>query len=286
MRFSAAAICWLLLLPAVCCRAPLAAEVGGGKAAAATESGNRLIIRPAPNAPWNASLRDVEKVLRSAASELWLYFPERTLKPIHVEPKGGPIVLFRRGPEGEYLVRLNTGNTYWAQYSFQFAHEFCHILCNYADHDYANKWFEESVCETASLFALRGMAETWKTRPPYPNWRSYAPHLRKYADQRIAAVKLPADTTFASWYHSSAEELRKNACIREKNRVVAGVLLPLFEKKPEHWEAVGYLNLSRVDRPRSFQQYLEDWHEHCPKEHRPFVQRIAELFEIELSKES
>ena len=84
----------------------------------------------------------------------------RTLEPILVEPKGGPITLFRRGPKGEYLVRLNTGDRHWAQHAYQFAHEFTHILANYDEHERRNKWFEESICEMASLFVLRRMSET------------------------------------------------------------------------------------------------------------------------------
>lgn len=142
----------------------------------APSAGQRLIICPAPKAPWQASLQDVEKVLYSAAGELWVFFPDRSLKPILVEPKGGPITLYKRGPNGEFRVRLATGKTYWSQYAFQFAHEFCHVLCNYREDGRGNKWFEEALCEVASLFALGRMAETWKTAPPYPNWKSYAPH--------------------------------------------------------------------------------------------------------------
>ncbi len=247
--------------------------------------GRELVIRPNPKAKWDAGMRDVEKVLRSAASELWKHFPERRLTPILVEPKGGPIVLYRRGPKGEYRVRLNTGSTYWSQYAFQFAHEFCHILCGYTEDEQSNKWFEESLCETASLFALHRMAETWKTDPPYPHWKDYAPHLRAYADDRLKDVKLPAGRTPAEWYQVNKAALRKNSCDRNKNRVVAGVLLPMLEGRPEHWEAVTWLNAAASKQPRSFQQYLTDWHNQCPAKHKPFVRRIAAKFGIPLPAE-
>jgi len=270
------------------CTAPLAwlclaAWCAGG---AETEpAAHKLVIRPAPNGKWDASLADAEKVLRSAAGELWAYFPGRTLKAILVEPKGGPIVLFGRGPNGEYRVRLDTGETYWCQYAFQFAHEFCHILCNYLEDDQSNKWFEESLCEMASLFAIRRMAESWKTRPPYPNWKGYASSLRKYADDRLAEIKLPAGTTLAEWYKANEAELRKEPCLRDKNRVVAGVLLPLFEKSPEHWEAVTWLNPPKPQGRLSFQQYLEAWQTRCPEKHRAFVRQIARQFGVRLASQ-
>jgi len=239
-----------------------------------------LVIRLAPKARWDASLRDVEKVLRSAAAELWAHFPERKLEPILVEPKGGPIVLFRRGPQQEYQVRLNTGGTYWAQYAFQFAHEFCHILCNYREGEACNKWFEESLCEVASLFALRRMSETWKTNPPYPNWKDYARHLSGYAGKRIEQCPLPGDVTLAKWYETHADQLRKDPCQRDKNRIVAAALLPMFEEHPEHWASLGYLNSGEPVEGRSFQDYLAAWHERAPAKHRPFILQIARKFGI------
>jgi len=106
----------------------------------------RLLITPAPVAEWKAPVENVQHVLYSAARELWRFFPqEKVLAPIVVAPKGGPIVWYRRGLNGEYYVQLATGSTYWAQYAFQFAHEFCHILCGYTAKEKANKWFEESL---------------------------------------------------------------------------------------------------------------------------------------------
>jgi len=252
-------------------------------AAEAPSAPRRLVIRPNPDADWGkANLADVRAVLRSAADQLWQHVPDRRLDPIHVEPRGGPIVLYKRGPGGAYRVRLDTGNLYWAQYAFQFAHEFCHILCRYKETEKANKWFEESVCETASLFALRRMAERWKTDPPYPNWRSFAPHLASYAADRLKKAPLPKGTTLAQWYRTHAEHLRTHACDRPKNEIVAGVLLPMFEAKPARWQAVQYLNAGARPEPRTFAEYLSDWRRHCPSVHRPFVEHVAERFGVEL----
>jgi len=243
---------------------------------------HRLDIRPDPAAKWEADLENVQKVLESAAGALWVYFPGRELKPILVEPKGGPIVLFNRGKNGEFRVRLNTGERYWSQYSYQFAHEFCHILCNPVDDDTSNKWFEESLCEMASLFALRRMAETWKTDAPYPNWRGYASSLRKYADERIEKAPLPAGQDLAAWHREHEASLRREPTQRELNEVVAVALLPLFEKEPAHWQAVGFLNAAAVPTPRSFATYLSDWHGRVPAEHQPFVRQIAAKFGVTL----
>ena len=259
--------------------------------AEAPSAPRRLVIRPDSDGDWGgASLADASKVLHSAAGTLWDEVPERRLAPIDVRPKGGPIVLYRRGPGGAYQVRLNTGGTYWCQYAFQFAHEFCHILCRSGKHadtdlekmDGQNMWFEESVCETASLFALRRMATRWAQRPPYPNWRDFAPSLRSYAEERIRAAPLPEGMTLAAWYAKHADHLRKESCDRPKNRIVAGVLLPMFEAAPDRWQAVQYLNVGARPEPRSFREYLSDWRQHCPARHRGFVRQVAEAFGVRL----
>ncbi len=251
----------------------------------ARASDHPLDIRPAPGATWGGSLQDVDKVLRSAAAELWSYFPERTLKPILVEPKGGPITLFRRGPNGEYLVRLNTGDRLWAQHAYQFAHEFGHILASYDEHERNNKWFEESICEMSSLFVLRRMSETWKFRPPYSNWKEYSPALADYARQRMRTGQLPPGKTLAEWYRENEALLRQDPCLRDKNTVVAVALLPLFEQQPESWEAIAWLNDGASHGTRTFARYLGDWYARVPEKRRPIVRQIARQFSITIEDE-
>jgi hypothetical protein len=245
-------------------------------------AGGKLAIRPLDEKAWKCEVADVEKVLYSAAGQLWRYFPERQLPLIEVRPKGGPIVLYERGPKGEIRVRLDTGENLWAQMAFQFAHEFTHILCGYDEKHQETKWFEESLCELASLFVLRRMAQTWQTNPPYRNWKSYAPALGKYADERIAKAKLPGGKTLAQWYAENAEALRSNATDRPRNCIVAGVLLPLFEAQPEAWEAVQHLNTEAFSGRYTFTEYLKAWQRHCPEQYRALVARIGKEFGVEL----
>ncbi len=243
-----------------------------------------LTIKAQGGDAWKASIADVEKVLHSTAHELWKHFPGRKLDPILVAPRGGPIVLFKRGPNREYYVRLNTGETYWAQYAFQFAHEMAHILAGYREGDAANQWFEESICELASLYALGRMSQTWKTKPPYPNWKDYAEKLAGYAQDRIKLGALPKDQTLPQWYALNAQALRQNATQREKNQVVAVALLPLFEAEPEHWAAIGYLNVGEAKEGQTFEQHLKTWHEQVPDKHRPFVVKVAGQFGLKVGK--
>jgi hypothetical protein len=230
------------------------------------------------DAPWP----NAEAVFRSAADQLLPHFPGVTIEPITVQPQGGPITLFQRSKDGRIVVKLSTRGTLWAQYAFQFAHELGHVLCGYEELQTGHLWLEESLCELSSLYTLRSMAEAWKTKPPYSNWKDYAKHLHAYAQKRIDEHPLPAGKTLAEWYRDNAEALTANATDRERNTVVAAALLPLFEKEPAHWAAVHYLNVKKPKARQTLPERLQNWHDQTPAEHRGFVRAIAKEFGVEL----
>jgi len=241
-----------------------------------------LEMRLAESGWGTASRADVRAVLTSAGRQLLVHFPGAKLEPLEVRPAGGPITLFKRAADGAIVIKLNTRDTYWAQYAFQFGHELCHVLCRFDEGDRGNLWFEESICEVASLYVLRSMADEWQTRPPYLNWRSFAPKLTEYADKRLAERKLPEGTSLETWYHAEAAALRADPVNRDRNRIVAGALLAMFEKSPQHWAAVAYLNQQKPSGPQTFEAYLQNWHDRAPTVHRGFIEGLAQEFGIAL----
>jgi hypothetical protein len=244
-----------------------------------------LVIRVAADEWGDASVEDITKVLDSAGESLSGCVPGLELAPIEVSrSKTSPIVLFERGPKGEIRVRLNVEDRKWAQFAFQFGHEMGHIVCGYANYPNPNKWFEETLCETASLFVLGRMAESWKTRPPYPNWKDYAGALRKYRDERTAKAALPEGTTLPEWFRPKEAALRKDATQRELNLTMAAALLPLFEEAPGRWAAVRTLNTVHGDAARSFADYLSDWSRSSPEKHRAVIAKIADRFGVTVER--
>jgi hypothetical protein len=235
---------------------------------------------------FNASEADIRAICDSAAKQLWRHFPDYDLEPFVVtRGKSGPIVLFQRNDAKEIVLRLDTSDTFWSQYAYQFGHEFCHILSGFKAGGNENLWFEETLCEMASLYVLRGMARDWKKEPPYKHWADYRDSLRGYADDVIVKRKHVREintTGLATFQQKHADELRKNPTNRDLNGAMAVILLPLFEAEPEHWEAIRWLN--QVARPadESFAAYLTRWHAAVPERHQAFVQEIAKLYSIEI----
>ncbi|MDA7523488.1 hypothetical protein N8548_02010, partial [bacterium] len=93
----------------------------------------------------------------------------------------GPITLFQRTPRGEVAIQLNSGNYYYSQCIYQFAHELAHVRADFQPIDHENKWLEETLCETASLFVLRKLSKEWEKSAPNDALKNYRKHLATYS---------------------------------------------------------------------------------------------------------
>jgi hypothetical protein len=239
---------------------------------------------------FGASERDIRAICDSTGRELWRYFRDCDIEPFVVtRGHGGPIVLHDRNGDGEITMRLDTGQTFWCQYAYQFAHEFCHILCGYQSGPSDNKWFEETICETASLFALRAMARTWTDDPPYPNWRDFRDALRSYADDVIASrqqIYEIHESGLPAFYRNHEDELRGNPNARELNGAMSIVMLRLFEEDPRRWQAVHWINRGSPAGDESLSEYLQRWHDAVPDAHKAFVRQLAQLFGQQLESDA
>ncbi|MCE9610276.1 MAG: hypothetical protein K8R23_08800 [Chthoniobacter sp.] len=234
---------------------------------------------------------DIAKVAAGTAAELWRWCPHTRMDGIRIyHRKDWPQTDFGRGPDGRIAIGLAAENPRWSQFAFQFAHEFCHALAQHSEtgmrgwHEprHANLWLEECLCETASLFALRCLAETWRARPPYRNWRSFAPAHASYAAERLAEPQhqLPAGQSFREWFVQNENALRTNAALREKNVIVARQFLPLFEAAPENWEAVTFLNHGPRVKAKLLAAKFADWQAAAPPVHRAFIARLGGVFGV------
>lgn len=259
------------------CLAVLAGCLVSGAPAAERRVTPRILLAVADE--WDDAVpENVVAVLESAGRELLRHVPDAGRPTIVVAARGGPIALFDRTPEGHFQVRLNTGGNHWAQYGFQFGHEICHVLCRAERGPRPHLWFEEALCETASLFVLRRMADAWEHDPPYPNWRDYAPHLRAYADKRLAESARPESLPLAAWYARHRDELAERPTDRANGLAIAAALLPLFEDDPGRWAVIRWLNAGEGGQPARFRDHLAAWRERVPEEQAAAVEALAAAF--------
>jgi len=238
---------------------------------------------------WGSARKEmIESVLYSVADELMSRLPKKLVVPIVVtHTDSNPVALYERGEKGEYRVALHAGGENWHLYTYEFAHELCHILSNYEENarpgsSKYNQWFEETLCETASLYTLKNLAATWEKNPPAANWSKETEKLNRFFDLLIAEGhrQLPPHAPLAEWLSSNEERLRQNPYLREKNEVVANLLLPLFQRDPENWSSLSYLNLEPGDASSSLQDYLRNWYLNAPPEHKTFIADVLALFDM------
>ncbi len=195
----------------------------------------------------------------------------------------GPIVLYQRGKGGEYIVNLNSQDRYWCQYAFQFSHEIGHILCGFKDGNSSNLWFEETLCEVASLYTLLRLENKWQDAPPYPHWKEYGTEFTKYAEKRMLRYEKEIPGNLENWFQGNIETLHLNPVDRPRNVALAIRLLPFFERFPEGWGACAFLNDKKSMKKKSFYSYMNDWYESCPNsKQKKFVKKIAAEFGIKL----
>ena len=240
-----------------------------------------------------ASAADIEAVVRSAGESIWQHCPNTRWEVpgffiYHSDPS--PITLDDHRADGRIAIGLTSQGNLWSQFAYQFAHEFGHALAGHSN-DWRklsirerrpNHWLEESICETASLFALRAMGKSWLSAPPYPNWKSYAVHLTEYAQERLdqTAKSVPAGMNFTAWFRENEASMRETSTLREKNNVVAMHLLPRFEAAPSGWEAVACYNLAKNDPQRTLAAQFAIWRGNAPPAQRPFIGEIAGVFGV------
>ncbi|MBI4998910.1 MAG: hypothetical protein HZC22_18825 [Rhodocyclales bacterium] len=268
--------------------APAAGAAPPGPSADGDHSALRLRVE---GGGWGrADPAKIEAVLYSVADVLLSRMPNKLApRVIITHTEGNPIAFYHRGPSGEYLVRLHASDERWHLYVFEFAHEFCHLLSNFdANLDSSasrhNQWFEESLCEAASLYALDALAEKWANAPAGSGWPGHAAGLRSFYDQLLGEQhrQLPPRVQPAAWLDANEGRLRGDPYQREKNDLVAKLLLPLFQERPKSWEAIGYLNLDPSDPGASLADYLRHWHQRVPLEHKSFVAGVSKVFGVVL----
>jgi hypothetical protein len=252
-----------------------------------TEKDPGLMIQVVAGEWGDAKPEEIKSLLDAVAAELLTHFPGRRLDPIVVSPtRQGPVVLYQKSPKNEYQIYLAAKDKRWAEYVYEFSHELFHILVNYEYHapprSARHQWFEETLCETVSLYTLKRLSLTWEQSPPRAEWASYARSLNGYTKAVLTEQhrRLPENTSLAQWFQENGPVLLDHPYLREKNELVANLFLPLLEQNPD-WRAAGFLNLDVPQSETSFHDYLANWYGQTPMEQREFIRHAMKIFQFE-----
>lgn len=178
------------------------------------------------------------------------------------------------------LIYLSTQDRLWSQYSYQFSHELCHYVIDY---DFPPKndrfgWFEESLCELASLFTLNKMSITWLTNPPYAHWTGYSASLKTYVDEMTTKPENIIAKPFNEWFADNLSELYKDRYKRAENLIIAVQLLPFFSATPGLWKTIQFIKKIVITDDMTFELYLSEWKKLIPANLHSSFDDIIKLF--------
>lgn len=165
-----------------------------------------------------------------------------------------------------------------SQLAYQFCHEFCHHLIP-RDVIQSLRWFEESICELASLFFMRMLAPYWKTHSLL-NDPEYAEKISSYVDS-VTATNNFQPFTLSDLSNPDSLISRKfseadGEYHRLHNRFIAINLLPIFETHDGLWQAVPYL--CDVKDEKTLLTQLHTWKTLSPEISHNGIDKIIKLF--------
>lgn len=200
-----------------------------------------------------------------------------------------PVLLFHRG---ELVIVLDTDDARWSQYTYQLSHEMGHALMASpaidgikswtAQLQMPNKWLEEALCELASLYALRQVAEMWESEPPFAGARAYARNFRTYSlGVHAKAESVPDNLSFQDWLLQNGGHLREHPYDRPKNAAVAIRLLPLFTRRPSLWTCATYLNANTTQTDQEdLSSLIAAWKARAPQSCGTDIDAFAEVLGV------
>ena len=242
-----------------------------------------LSITVEPDKSWgNAPTSNIKRLCENVA----LHFQEQLRDELKIDGKlnivyraSGPVAFYRNvfgGTFDEYQIGLTVTGTRWSQFSYQFGHEFCHILHNFEDtrRQEQNQWFEEAICELANLWVIRRMSETWSHRAPYPNWVDYRHSLKSYANNLMNRAEVQYAGTGAEWLEEWEDRMRREEPGVFNYRRVSQLsykFLPIFEENPEAWNSVRQMPVS----DKKMSEYMLEWYQNVATSDKKFVEDIA-----------
>ena len=221
-------------------------------------TGFRLIVE---NGNWGgASLTTIRAVLTSAAGVLLEAFETSPDAPVRVSRWDQDPQVFR--DIRPYEIRISAWDTYWCQYVHQFSHQLCHVMTGFDRFKgHRHRWFEESLCELASLFVLHRLAEVWAEEPPphVHGASEFAPNHAIYAQRMEEKYRTPTGIALPGWFDANIGTLEADPLRRDLGGAAAVALLDRFRCDPALWRDCLSLNRWDPGADTTFPDYLESW---------------------------
>jgi hypothetical protein len=143
-------------------------------------------------------------------------------------------------------------------------------------------------------------AEVWVQEGPRDTPYSYVAQLlwvhnfRKYAQERVQMTsekvlgnKTPELAEKLAWFEKVKPTLATEPTMEERNTIIAGMLLPSFEKSRNNWDSLRFLGKACLPLPTDLKDFkansqfdFTQWLEAVSPELKEFVNSIGSLLQI------
>lgn len=176
-------------------------------------------------------------------------------------------------------IWLNTCSNDWHYYVFEFAHELCHYHIR-KDRDEVGqslRWFEESICELASIFTMRAIRQYSMRQTDSAGWYVLGAGLLERLN-REEQKAIPINLDFSDYTSIELQMLVDDEYQREKNTFIALQLLPIFERQPYLWSTVPLLG--RVPEWVAIDEFIRMWYRLSAPEFSDSIIEVSNVFNI------
>lgn len=137
------------------------------------------------------------------------------------------------------IIYLATKENYWCQWIYQFAHEYCHHLIDGKMNPNFKGlfWFEETICELASLFHLNCMRE-YCSHSQSSQLVHYAPSVTLYLKNLLSKNNKSVESLRLTKLQPWKEQLQEKVYHRHLYNAIAVVMFPFFNENPHLWKII------------------------------------------------
>ena len=158
----------------------------------------------------------------------------------------------------------------WNQSVYQLAHEVCHMLTNYeVSKQSSNRWLEEALCESASIFVLNSLHKKCLTSD-FTGLQTYAPNFKQYADNAEAKYQVENLPAYFEEYHYALrlDPIKGDSRgVRLCNRI-SGQLTPYLLEDESLWQECKYLSRWEDFKDGdAIEDHLTKWYQHTIDNH-------------------
>ena len=142
------------------------------------------------------------------------------------------------------LIALSSKGRYYLQHIYQFSHELCHFMVPDAV-CMPHRWFEETLCETMSWYALNWISKNRDRYHAYPFF-SLIEGIDSYIFN-AQANRIYTNDPIPVFLSHNLTRLKSDCFNRPLNNTFAYSIYPIFLQSPILWNIVPHLHTINSD---------------------------------------